>query len=732
MTNITITAKLNNITFSAPIPSGASQTCGYAVEKFILLEDSAPFKKGQTVAVVGENLPVAKIAYRISGQISQSKKYGIQIRANIIEELPTDTTEGIMALLTSCIKGVGQKTAQSIVGAFGNETIDVIEKNHSKLSEVKGISAKKADAIYEAYIEHKGLGEIVKMLAPLGFSNNKINKIFEKFQDKAMDVIKSTPFELCKISGISFSAVDELAKQCGYPLDADDRCEAALYQAVINNESNGNVYADAEFLKKRAFELLGCEKVTNSQLNIILKKMDENKRIKIYASRKDNKVIVYSKAAAYSEIFAAKKLSKLVKNNKSVDVPAGQIEQWEQASGLSLSDEQKEAVKNALGHSVSVITGGPGTGKTTIIKCIADQFSDMGRDILMLAPTGCAARRITRSTGYGAMTIHSALELKPNEDGATNASNIQLSTDVVIVDEASMLDMFIAETLISSLKDDAQLVLIGDADQLPSVRAGAVLSEIINSGVVSVSKLSKVYRTKGSGLIAENAKKICAGDTNLEFDKTNFVFLEANSDIEAAEKMKSLYLNELFFNSAEDVAMLSPFRDKSAACVETLNNAVHDFANGVDHEHKKEVKACGKLWREWDLVMQTKNTETAANGEIGHIRKIDLENKEFTVDFYTHKATYPFTAFEMFNFAYSMSIHKSQGSEYDVVIIDILKMHKTMLARNLIYTGITRAKKKVVIVGQKEALDAAILNTNYSRRNTFFGARLKSEVAKAA
>ena len=730
MTNITISAKLNNITFSQPVPAGAMATFGYAVEKFVVLEDCEPFKKGQTVTVVGENLPVAKISYNISGQLINSKKYGLQIKANMLEELPTETSEGVLALLTSCIKGVGQKTAQAIVDTFGPDTLAIIEKEPIRLAEVKGISAKKADAIHEAYLEHKGVAEIVKILAPLGFSNNKINKIFDKYQEKTMDIIKKTPFDLCKIPGIGFEIVDNLAESFDYPKDANDRIEAALFAAVKSNEANGNVYADAEYIKARAFDMLGCEAITSDKMTEILVKMDETKRVKIIVSRKTGKMVVYSASAAYAEIFAAKKLANLTKSNASTHVSDKSIEEWEYNTGIALSDEQKNAVETSLESAVSVITGGPGTGKTTIIRCIADQLVDMGKNIVMLAPTGCAARRITSSTGYKAYTIHSVLGLKPTEDGTTTATSIVLDVDAVIVDESSMIDMFLAETLIGAVKPGAQLILIGDANQLPSVGPGSVLSEIIESGVVNVSRLTKIYRTKGNGLIAENASKICAGDTSLSFDKESFVFVEANNDSEAAAKMKALYLNEIMLRGDEDVAMLSPFRDKSEACVTKLNEGVHDFANGSS-EYKTEVKIGNRTFRVCDLVMQTKNTEEASNGEIGKIVKIDKENKKFVVCFYNKEVEYPFSAFEMFELAYSLSVHKSQGSEYDVVIIDLLNMHKAMLARNLVYTGITRAKKKVIIVGQMEALNKAILNNNYAKRNTFFAARLKKEVAAA-
>lgn len=724
MKRVTIKAKLVNITYPRAVNCGDVTIPGFAVEKYMLLEDCLPFKKGDTVTIIGDSLPIAKITYIITGQMIWDKQYGLQIKADVFEELPVDTDEGIIELLTSRTKGLGPRSANAIIEMFGSDTINVIENDYKRLEEVKGVSHKKASAIHKVYLEHKEIPEIVHLLAPFGFSYTNIAKIFNEYQEKTLDVIRKTPFELCKITGVGFDVVDDFAKTMNHPGNADDRVEAALYAAIKANESNGHTFGDVTIINKMASDMLDCKEVTSVQMKRVLRKMNESKRIMIGESKDSRQKIVYSASTAKSEMYGARNLAHLVHAKTSTGISINSINLWENRNRIKLSNEQKLAVENSLNNTVSVITGGPGTGKTTIIKCIADELISMGKSILMLAPTGCAARRITYSTKYMAYTIHSALAIKPEEDGTVTSPIHYLNADAVIVDESSMIDIHLADALLRAIKPGTQLVLIGDANQLPSVGPGSVFSDIINSGVVPVSRLTNVYRTSGSGIIAKNAAKICAGDTELTFDNKSFMFVEAQTESETLEKMKDIYLQTLSDYSPEEVAMLSPFKDKSTVCVSELNKAVHDLVNRAS-EKKMEVKVGNRIFRQGDLIMQTKNTKEASNGEIGRITSISISEKIFTVNFSSKIVTYPFSAFEMFDYAYSLSIHKSQGSEYEVVIIDILKIHNVMLARNLIYTGITRAKKKVIIVGQKEALETAILNTNYSRRNTFFCSRLK-------
>ena len=392
------------------------------------------------------------------------------------------------------------------------------------------------------------------------------------------------------------------------------------------------------------------------------------------------------------------------------------------------SEEQKNALETALENNVCVITGGPGTGKTTIVDCIYHVYEQKYPDksILMCAPTGCAARRIAESTGISAFTIHKVLGVAPNENEDDNeiTSSAMLDIDLLIVDEFSMVDNYLASALMNSLYEKTQVVIIGDVDQLPSVGPGSVLSEIISSGAVPVSKLTKIYRQKNGSKIALNAAKIRDGDDNLEFDNKSFIFCEANTMEEAFTKVNELFIQAAMIEDVGEVTILSPFKRKTLVCSNEFNKAVQDKVNPPGRG-KKEYVFNGITFRVGDKVLQNKNIDDVSNGDIGFISRID-NNKDVYVMFGNKEVL--ISDMNIIEHAYSMSVHKSQGSEYKTVITTILNVHKPMLWRNLLYTDVTRAKNRVVIVGQREALSAAIKNGNAQKRKTLLAFRITEAV----
>lgn len=705
---------------------------------------------GQKIIAKGNFLPMIKtLEYDFKGTWA-TDNYGRSMLVTSVEENIPPNKTGIMAYLTSgLIKGVGPKAAKTIYDKFGDDTINILDSAPERLLEIKGISEKKLAVIISSYTAYRGAKDVVATLVPLGISANKAVKVYNKYKQESVNIVKNHPFKLCEVNGISFQTADKIAeKQKLSPTDSD-RLKTGMIEVLKQAENGGQLFNDcsghlcipfSEWLTKSASLLTTrSHRISPSDLRNsaqeLLTQIDEDDNTKEPKVRgiinPETKVsLVYRAEANRAENETAKALVGLLAKQKKpkYDI-ADNIRQMELKNNFRLAPEQSNAVITGLENHLSIITGGPGTGKTTIINFIREIYScnHPGANILLCAPTGRASRKMSESTGFSACTIHKALNIRANEDCEKEEIE-ELDYDLIIVDEISMLDIYLARTFFKAIKKGCQVVLIGDADQLPSVGPGAVLFEMIDSGVIKVAKLTRVYRQAGDSTIASNSSLMKVGNYQLDYDDT-FQFVPALSFEDAEQKMESLFIKEVGTEGLDNVTMLSPFRNnKTATGVDALNDKIRDKINPPS-PNKSEMTAFGKVFREGDKVMQTKNIDEISNGDIGMITKITgVADKTVTIDFGDDRVVdYGMADMETVQWAYATTVHKSQGSEYKVVIFNVLDGHSVMLKRNLIYTAVTRAKTKVYIVGSKAALCKAILTGTDDRdkRNTCLAARIR-------
>lgn len=679
-------------------------------------------------SVTGYHLPaVHDVMLELVGKWEKSR-YGLQFHVESYTEIIPRTHSGIIAYLSSgLIKGIGRSTAELIVSKFGIEALDIIEHDPRRLLEVKRISEKKLEQIMDSYNSSKGLKDIMTFLGSYGVTANKAKKIQEHFGSRSIEVIQQSPFLLCEISGFGFKTVDEIARKVNFQPADPLRLEGGISFVLEDARDNGHLFLQQEELLTKALELL-TERVPENAVNeLMVRKV--YKEMCTYGKLHLEDGFVYlpqyyhfEKKAAH---IVAKMLRKPVKALSDLDE---YLQEAQKENEIMLSDKQMEAVKVCMQNQFSVITGGPGTGKTTVLKVILSVYKKLhkGREILLTAPTGRAARKMAESTGFPhSCTLHSALGL--TSEDIYYDENMVLSADFVIVDETSMVDMQLAYYLFNSLGTHTKLLFVGDVDQLPSVGAGNVLNELISSGLVPVTVLDMVFRQKDTSRIPLNAHSIKNGETRLLYGD-DFMFIPAETPEDAAKIIRDKYWEQVSLHGTEQVQVLSPFRVKSEAGASRLNQTLRELVNPcIDKRY--ELNLGSRTIRYKDKVMQTKNMDDVSNGDIGFVSNIDREDEfPVTVTFSDARIKqYSSDELGCIDLAYATTIHKSQGSEYECVIIPMLSAFYVMLQRALIYTGITRAKKKVIIVGQKRALFTAIHRNDNIRRNTALAERIKRE-----
>lgn len=674
---------------------------------------------------VGYRLPATdSIDLELEGKW-QTTKYGVQLVVEHFAEIIPPSIDGIIGYLSSgLISGVSEITAKKITDKFGLDTLSIIENEPKRLSEIKGLSDKKIEKIVNSYAMNKDLRSIVSFLAPFGITLNKAVKIQEKFGNKAMEVLNERPFELCDISGFGFKTVDSIARKIKCKPNDKMRIKAAAKYLMSEYKSGGHVFAQQQELREKCFSLLNDgltkDRVTSDEIRESLVELIRTK------SLYNNNGRIYLPYMFNAEIEVAKKIAARVKAD-SITYPNldSVVDNAQKRLGIILSDAQCEAVKMCFKNNISVITGGPGTGKTTVLKVIIDVYRTLtGKDdILLAAPTGKAAKRMAESSGtVTAQTIHSALGLRSDADEAED-----VDAGLVVIDEMSMVDLSIAYKLLQSLSDYSRLVLIGDADQLPSVGAGNVLLDIISSEGVKVTTLDMVFRQKGTSRIALNAEQIRNNGSKLLYG-SDFNFINAETETEVLEILKRCYLDEVDKNGIDNVQILAPFRSKGETSVKNINEIIRELVNpyvGDDNE----LFCDGNKLRVNDRIIQLKNQNGINNGDVGFIKSIyrdEDERKHAILEFADAvKADYAENELDVIELAYATTIHKSQGSEYDTVIIPIMMSQYIMLKRNLVYTAITRAKKKVILIGEKKALMTAIHKNDSAKRNTLLSERIK-------
>ncbi len=682
---------------------------------------------------VGYNIPLTDaVELELDGEWVDGK-YGMQLKVEQCREIVEKTEEGILAYLGSgLVKGIGEKTAAQIVARFGLGTLDILEKHPERLLEIRGITENKLEDIKASFGESRMLRNIMALLAPFKLTPVTARRIYEFFGPACLEILKKSPFELCRMPGFGFRRVDAIVQKNGGRPHDPMRVKGALHCALEEARSRGgHLYLGREELFQEAMKLLN-ERIPLPEMRVREGEIDRALEDMVLggtavSARGD----IYSPAAFEQEDSTARKIAERLVSDFSVkeDLDAV-LAAVKEEQKLRTSPKQEAAVRAAFGHSLSIITGSPGTGKTTVLKIILGVYRKLfpKKKIALMAPTGRASRRMAESTGFlAACTLHSGLKLLGGEDGGPSRKEERLlDADLVIVDEFSMVDMWLAGKFFISLKGDARVVLVGDSDQLPSVGAGNVFRELIRCGLVPVTVLDEIFRQAKDSLIAHNARFINEGSTKLYYGE-DFQFLPCENQEVAAEAVIERYCREIRENGIEHVQILSPFRTEGAASADRLNGAIREIVNPF-RTAEEEIRSGDRIFRAGDRVMQTKNTEKVSNGDLGFIRYIrDSEDgKKIGLDFGEGRSLeYGVESLANLDLAYATTIHKAMGSEFDIVIMPLLKAHYVMLCRNLLYTGITRARKRVVLAGQKNVLFMAIHRNEIGKRNTHLGERIR-------
>lgn len=690
----------------------------------------------------------------ISGNYVEHPVYGHQLKAESFRVVPPDDLVSMERYLSSgAIKGIGEALARRIIKAFGEDTFRIVEEEPERLSEVKGISERKAREIADQMIEKKDMREAFVFLQQYGISNTLAVKIYHQYGMNLYSIMKENPYRLAEdISGVGFKIADEIASKIGIHTDSDYRIRSGILYALLQATGEGHIYLPEELLAERAAMLLGLyQEAIKPQIDNLA--MDRKLVIKCHGEEKR----VYATSYYYAELKCARMLHDLNISLQEDMLPSEQkkVEQLlhilEEKQGIELDELQKKAVLTSVSNGIMILSGGPGTGKTTTINTIIRYFEKEGMDILLAAPTGRAAKRMTETTGFEARTIHRLLEINGSmEEGRSamferNEEN-PLEADVIIIDEMSMVDIHLFQSLLSAISVGTRLIMVGDRNQLPSVGPGQVLQDLMESGTFPVVVLQKIFRQAGESDIVVNAHKINHGKS-IEFDnKSRDFFHLERSDANVIYKHMIQLIREKLPPYVEaspyDIQVLTPMR-KGTLGVETLNGILQKYLNPPS-AGKKEYLAGERLFREGDKVMQIKNNYQITweilskygipidkgmgifNGDTGVIKEINETAQTITVEYDEQRLVeYPYVQLDEIELAYAITIHKSQGSEYPAVILPLLSGPKMLMNRNLLYTAVTRARKCVTILGSRQVVQEMIANEKENKRFTSLCDRIR-------
>lgn len=677
----------------------------------------------ELVAVVG-NLLDANVGsvLLVEGSWKVDSRYGRQFMAESWEETMPATVYGIEKYLGSgLIKGVGPKFAQRIVRMFGTETIAVIEDDIDRLRQVEGIGSKRISMIKESWQKQKEVKNIMLFLQSNGVSTAYAAKIYKEYGNAAIDKVKENPFRLADdIWGIGFRTADTIAAKLGFGKDSFVRLRSGILYTLSALADEGHVYAERDQLADKAVELLEAD-IANVQMTL-----DNMLQAEELIFEED---AIFLPAFNYAEKGTAHKLIQLAEDVSGFDSlrPESQVDvaALEKMLGIQYDEVQAQAVQEAARSKVMVLTGGPGTGKTTTVQGIIAAYGQMGLRIMLAAPTGRAAKRMSEATGLPAKTIHRLLECKPPEGYQRNEEN-PLEGDVLIVDECSMIDIILMNSLLKALPRNMRLVLVGDIDQLPSVGAGNVLRDIIDSGRFPVIRLTRIFRQAQQSRIITNAHRINKGEfPDISNGRnTDFFFINNEEPEAAVQEIVALVSSKLpryYGVKPSEVQVLTPMQ-RGVLGGTNLNQTLQAALN----PEGEGLRRGGFIFRLYDKVMQVKNNydKEVFNGDIGRITAVDLQERTLQVMFDGRVIEYDVSELDELVHAYATTIHKAQGSEYPIVVMPVLMTHFVMLQRNLLYTGITRAKKVLVMIGSKKALAYAVHNVTVSQRNTKLKERL--------
>ena len=690
---------------------------------------------------------------KITGSWVNHSQFGKQFKVEECEEILPTSKDGIEKYLSSgIIQGIGPVTAKKIVNKFGEDTLNILDNNIERLKEIEGIGKKKLETIIESYREQRELKNITIFLQIHGLSVNQCLKIYKKYGASSVDTVKNNPYILCdEISGIGFKTSDKIARSLGIEIDSPFRIQSGIRYVINEFCANGHTFMPKDELIKEASNVLT---VSGDIIEENIKNAALDRKIKL--EKVNDKEGVFTIPNYYCELGITNRILTLaISNFQDISVDVDHlILQFEKKNNITFAESQKDAIISAFQNGIEIITGGPGTGKTTIIKCIIEIFETCGLKVLLGAPTGRAAKRMSESTGKEATTIHRMLDMgvfeKEESVFVTNAEEHSLEADVVIIDEASMIDITLMNALLKSIKVGTRLIIVGDVDQLPSVGAGNVLNDFIESGFTKVVRLKEIFRQGKESMIVVNAHKINKGEIpKLNEKGTDFFFIRNDIQEGILNTIIDLINTRLpKFNSNWDklksIQVLVPMK-KGVLGVTNLNERIQNVLN-PKAPYKKEKEFRSMVFREGDKVMQIKNnyslkwTRIAGkgdheglgvfNGDMGFIESIDLEGKKLSIIFDDERRViYDFMYLDELDLAYAITIHKSQGSEFPVVIIPAYMGAPLLMNRNLLYTGITRAKEMVVVVGIPKALKYMVDNTRSMERYSSLNWRIKEVIS---
>jgi exodeoxyribonuclease V alpha subunit len=634
------------------------------------------------------------------------------------------------------IKGVGPKTAERIVAAFGRDTLDVIDRDPERLREVPDVGPKRYRLIREAWDAQKHIKEVMVFLQGQGLSTGLAVKIYKHYGDDSLEVVKRDPYQLARdIWGIGFRTADKIARALGLPLDAPTRLEAGLAHVLSESADNGHVYVPEPELIRQATELL---EVAPDRLPDALERLEASRRIMRDTLPLQTSPAVYLMPFYQAELHVAERLLALLNAPASYLRDLARVN-WDQhfaaieSGGQALSEQQRLGVQTALTNKVTILTGGPGTGKTTTLRTLIQVLERTRHTVALASPTGRAAKRLAEATGRPAKTIHRLLGFSPMGGFEHNEQN-RLPAHMVVVDETSMLDTILTNNLLKAVDPAAHLLLVGDVDQLPSVGAGNVLRDLIASGRIPVIRLQQIFRQAAGSHIVTNAHRVNKGEMPIfEKDAHDFFLFPEEEAEAAADRVVDVVQNRIprrfGLDPLTDIQVLSPMH-RGASGVGNLNQRLQQALN-PPAANKPERQLSGRLLRVGDRVMQIRNNyqKETYNGDIGRVVHLDLENQTLTVDFDGRPVPYEWSEADELVHAFAVSVHKAQGSEFPAVVVPVLTQHYLLLQRNLLYTAITRARKLCVIVGMKRALGMAVRNAQVARRWTGLATRLQSPTA---
>ncbi len=696
---------------------------GYTVARFV------PDGKSFTVTVIG-NLMGASVgeSLALEGIWTNHPTHGRQFEIRkFTVQLPA-TIEGIRKYLGSgLIKGIGPVTAKRIVDHFGLDTLDVIENEITRLNEVGGVGAKRVEIIQRGWAEQKQIKEVMMFLSAHGVSTALAVKIYKQYGDGALHVLQNEPYRLARdIYGIGFLTADKIARALGMHPDDPARIEAGVEYVLAKFTDERHVFAERGALVDQAREALG---VSAAQVEEAINRLQSGDTVVVEDDA------VYLTPFHVAEKNTAARLTQL-KTNRSSRLAEFQSVNWTKVAEwlatkntLALTEKQRTAVRTALTEKVSILTGGPGTGKTTTVRALIQLLKVKHKTFKLAAPTGRAAKRLSEATGEPAQTLHRLLEFKPFESRRfLRDRDNPLDADLIIVDETSMIDLLLMNALLKAIDPTSHVLFVGDPDQLPSVGAGNVLKDMITSNVIPVVALDVIFRQDERSLIVTNAHRINQGEMPIFTNARDFFFVAEEDPEKAAAQVLDLAARRipkrLPFKPLEDIQVLSPMH-RGQVGVGELNLALQNTLN-PPAAGKRETRHGGRVFRVGDKVLQTRNNydKQVFNGDLGRVLEIDFEEQRVTVDFDGTRVDYEFSELDELVHAFAMSVHKAQGSEYRAVLMPIMTQHYMLLQRNLLYTAVTRAKELVVLVGSKRAIAMAVRNNKIAQRNTRLAERL--------